>query len=582
MGLALLTLAFIGVSLLEGFGIGIIGPYVALATNPQSIESYIVLQSAYELFGFNSQSSFIAFIGFIVLAFSALRAFLSWWVQVLIFQYGYRQQALLISKLMNGYLSAPYIFHLNKNSAQIIQNVVIETKNFTANVLIPLLISLSSLFVLFSLSLLLCVTNPLSVLVILGIALPLFLFFNAFKGKIGEWGKTASLSEKALISLINDSLGGIKETKIIGCEPYFEERIEAAAQTRAKNMGMFYSYRQAPRYFVEALMIVFLVGFVSLNLILNDDISSLTSTLSIFALASIRIIPAANQVVGGLSNLKNSAFIVDKLYLDLQKVSKSQLLKEGEKKYSSAILNSDNRVFKGFQEVNLDSINFSYPGSSQKALKNISLSINRGDSIALIGKSGSGKTTLVDIILGLLTPSEGDITVDNLSIYQNMRNWQNLIGYIPQSIYLADDTIEKNVAFGVPEHQIDQTRLWSSVEAAQLMEFIETLPRGVKTHVGERGSLLSGGQRQRVGIARALYHGQEILVLDEATAALDNETEKLVTEAINALSGKRTLIIIAHRLTTIEKCDRIYLMKKGEIVASGKYEDIVLKEKVYE
>ncbi|MEM7591327.1 MAG: ATP-binding cassette domain-containing protein, partial [Cyanobacteria bacterium P01_A01_bin.83] len=197
-------------------------------------------------------------------------------------------------------------------------------------------------------------------------------------------------------------------------------------------------------------------------------------------------------------------------------------------------------------------------------------------SIALIGKSGAGKTTLVDVILGLLQPNSGDIRVDGQSIYNNLRSWQNLIGYIPQSIFLIDDTIERNVAFGVPDHMIDRTRVEKAIRTAQLEELVEQMPQGIKTMVGERGLRLSGGQRQRIGIARALYHEREILVLDEATSALDNETEKLVSEAISSLAGTKTLIIIAHRLTTVENCDRIYMMEKGRIVKSGSYQEVVL------
>ena len=209
--------------------------------------------------------------------------------------------------------------------------------------------------------------------------------------------------------------------------------------------------------------------------------------------------------------------------------------------------------------------------------KKYQFTIKKGESIALIGKSGAGKTTLVDVILGLLQPQQGDIKVDSHSIYCNLRNWQNLVGYIPQSIFLIDDTLEKNIAFGVPQDAIDRPQLYQAIKAAQLEEVVENLPDGLQTIVGERGLLLSGGQRQRVGIARALYHEREILVLDEATAALDNETESLITKAITSLSGTKTMIIIAHRLTTVKHCDRIYLMEKGRIIKSGSYEKVVLE-----
>lgn len=594
--LAVLSIAFITVSLMESFGIGIIGPYVAIATDPSLIAQYSLLSKAYSMFNFSSASSFVALLGFAILLFSIFRAFLSWSIQVLIFRFGYEQQAALISKLMDGYLNAPYTFYLKRNSSQIIQNVVIETKNFTANVLIPLLISLSSIFVLLFLSLLLFLTSPMSVMVLLAVCFPLIIFFNSFKGRISRWGKSASLSEKTLIGLVGDSVGGIKEIKVIGCQEHFQGGVEGAAQTRSRNMGSFYAYRQAPRYFVEALMVTFLVGFVAINLLFEKDIAELTSVLSIFALSSIRIIPAANQFLGGITNLKNASFIIDKLYLDLmdienycfsnQDTETLKSLNENATEIVRGINSKDSSLpeasFKDFRILKIDKLAYSYPNSSINAIDDLSFNIRRGESVALIGKSGSGKTTLVDVILGLLTPSSGDITIDNVSIYKNIRVWQNLIGYISQNIYLVDDSIEKNIAFGIAEDAIDQDKLKQSIELAQLNELVSGLPDRIKTRIGERGSLLSGGQRQRIGIARALYHGQEVLILDEATAALDNETEKLVTEAINSLKGKRTMIIIAHRLSTIEKCDRIYLMDAGKIVNSGSYQDLVLDvENVY-
>jgi ABC-type multidrug transport system fused ATPase/permease subunit len=227
------------------------------------------------------------------------------------------------------------------------------------------------------------------------------------------------------------------------------------------------------------------------------------------------------------------------------------------------------------EEFTIDNVAYRYPNAPEESLKQVSLQIKRGQSIGLIGRSGAGKTTMVDVILGLLMPQSGDIRVDGVSIYEDIRAWQNLVGYVPQSIFLMDDTLEKNIAFGVPTDAIDRQRLYAAVESAQLSELVESLPDGLRTVMGERGIRLSGGQRQRVGIARALYHQREVLVLDEATAALDNETEKLVSESIKALGGAKTIIIIAHRLSTIEHCDCIYLMEKGCVVKSGTYPEVV-------
>ncbi|MFM7191860.1 MAG: ABC transporter ATP-binding protein, partial [Microcystaceae cyanobacterium] len=228
------------------------------------------------------------------------------------------------------------------------------------------------------------------------------------------------------------------------------------------------------------------------------------------------------------------------------------------------------------RELTIENLSFAYPQVEELALKEIRFKINRGESIGFIGKSGSGKTTLVDVILGLLKPQSGNILVDGISIYEDLRGWQNLIGYIPQSIFLTDETIEENIGFGIPQGQIDQAHLAQVIKTAQLEDLIAQSPQGLKTPVGERGVRLSGGQRQRIGIARALYHEREILVLDEATSALDNETEQLVSDAIKALSGQKTLLIIAHRLTTLEHCDRLYVLEKGRIVRAGSYSEIVL------
>lgn len=273
--------------------------------------------------------------------------------------------------------------------------------------------------------------------------------------------------------------------------------------------------------------------------------------------------------MSSINGIRYSSHALDQLYFDF---------KELEDKKEEQLRFSQSKLLHAFRElayltgnVSLEDVVYRYPNAEKNSLDSISLTIRKGESIGLIGKSGAGKTTLVDVILGLLVPQSGDITVDGVSIYTNIRSWQNMLGYVPQSIFLIDDTLRRNIAFGVPDHLIDENRLLRAIEAAQLSELVEQLSHGLETQLGERGVLLSGGQRQRVGIARALYHEREILVFDEATAALDNETEALVTEAIKSLSGIKTMIIIAHWLSTIEHCDRIYMLEKGQVIKAGSY-----------
>jgi ABC-type multidrug transport system fused ATPase/permease subunit len=339
------------------------------------------------------------------------------------------------------------------------------------------------------------------------------------------------------------------------------------------------SFEMIPRIVIETSLVILIVLFISFSQIYSARSSeAVIATLSIFAVASVRLIPVASQVMSALGSIQNSRHVVDIFYSDLMELSNNKITNNA----SSRISNSPSKNLKSIssslffnEKIEIKNVAYRYPGIQEPAINNLSIEIEKGSSIAFIGKSGAGKTTLVDVILGLLLPQKGDIRVDNQSIYKHLREWQNLIGYIPQSIFLLDDTIAKNIAFGVPEDKIDFEKMEQAIRASELSEFIHSLPEGIYTSVGERGVRLSGGQRQRIGIARALYREREILVLDEATSSLDNETEEKVSESIQTLFGKKTVIIIAHRLSTVEKCDKIYLLDKGEIVESGSFNEVI-------
>lgn len=581
--LILLLLSFLLVSLLEVFGIGLVGPFIALASNPNIITQNSLLNLVYHHSGVSRESNFIALVGLFIVVIFCIKSFISWRLQTYVFIFSYKQQGLLMTKLMHAYLTAPYTFHLRKNSAHFIQSVISDTQSFSNSVLSTLLTTASNSVITCLLIGLLCATNLAIIVVFIGILLPLFFLFNRFKDKIVQWGREAGQANEAMVRIINHGLGGIKETQLIGCGSYFEKQLSEQAWRFADASGAFYAFKLSPRLIIETLLVTSIVGFVSVFLIFNQNTEDLISVLGIFALASIRLIPATSNLMTGISVLRNSSYVLNKLYIDLKELEELKLDNKPQKSSWDLVLspkeNTKNAEQANFKDkIVLDNITYHYPNASETALKEISLTLNKGQSIAIIGKSGAGKTTLVDVILGLLIPDDGDLRVDDQSIYNDLRSWQDKIGYIPQSIFLIDDTIERNIAFGVPDHLIDPQRLNKAIKAAQLEEFIERLPKGIQTVVGDRGVLLSGGQRQRIGIARALYHEREILVLDEATAALDNETESLVTEAMKALSGTKTMIIIAHRLTTVEHCDRIYMMAGGRIVKSGSYQEVVLGE----
>ena len=582
-GILLLLLIFTLTSLLEAVGVGLIGPFLNIASKPDSIQQIPLLNWFYSQLPLEDSRQFIPILGMAIAIIFCLKSslyFLSW---VSIYRYSAQLKQSLINKLLSAYLTVPYTFHLKRNTASLVKNILIETSTFTGSCILPLLKTAVNFIILFFLLLVLAKTDLLLLAEILGILLPIFILFNLLGNKFKRWGRMQSESKKEMIRILNHGLGGLKETRVIGCESYFQDQMAREAQQFAAAESLFSSSQILPRILIETALIVFVMLFISLSLIFSQqNMQEITGIMGVFGVAAMRLIPAITMLLTSLNQLRNSDYPLNMLYLDLKEINSqgTNRLTQNRLDFPSSSASgqpSQNLSVAFKRQLELDHITYSYDNSSQSAIENVSLQIEKGQSIALIGKSGSGKTTLADIILGLLEPQTGDIKVDGISIYDNLRSWQNIIGYIPQSIFLIDDTVESNIAFGVPEQLIDPERMERALKAAQLEELIAQLPQGIKTEVGERGVRLSGGQRQRIGIARALYHEREILVLDEATAALDNETERLVSESIRSLAGTKTLIIIAHRLSTVEHCDRIYLLDRGRVIKSGSFQEVVVE-----
>ncbi|MBD2445794.1 ABC transporter ATP-binding protein [Nostoc sp. FACHB-152] len=577
---------FLFISALEVFGTGMVGPFIVTATNPDSVLNNYWLNLVYEHLGFSDKYKFLVFIGFVVTLIFYIKTFCAFSAQKEVFNFGYRLKGKLSYNLLKAYLEAPYSFHLRANSSTLIQNITTTTDNFCIGVVMAILTSVSNTIVILALLLLLVKTSTIALIFIGVLFLIIAGLLRLIKDRLARWGIQGWDASAEMIRILNHGLGGFKETRVIGCEGYFINQMDAQVRKYATNKVLADSYGNLPRFVIEAFMISFLIGFTLLFIEFNrGEEKNLTVVLGIFSLASIRLLPAVSNLLGNVSTVRANAFAIDKLFFDFKEIedfkkieSREFYSSEHDSEKSSSLLKSrvDAEIISFKKEIYVDNVTFQYPQMSRKALDKISFSIQKGQSIGLIGKSGAGKTTLVDILLGLFIPQTGDIKVDGISIYSNIRAWQNMIGYVPQSIFLTDDTLEKNIAFGVPEDLIDQDRLKHSIEVAQLSEVVSQLSDGVKTVLGERGVLLSGGQRQRVGIARAIYHEREILVFDEATAALDNETEQLITEATKALARSKTIIIIAHRLSTIEHCDQIYQLEQGQILKSGSYREVIL------
>ena len=577
--LVMIAFVFLFVSVLEVFGTGMIGPFIAVATNPALIETNHWLNLIYTKLNFNSEQSFLIALGTLVLVAFYIKAILSFESQKAVFRFGYTLKADLSYRLLKAYLAAPYGFHLQINSATLIQNIIGTTDNVCIGVVMPLLTAISNAVISLALLLLLIKASAMA-LILIALLLPvIFVLVKSLRSYLSLWSREGWEASAEMIRILNHGLGGLKETRVIGCESHFINQMEVQTKRFANNLTLSQGYGNLPRFVIEAFMITFLVIFTLLFINLNQGQGqNLTAILGIFALASIRLLPAVSNLVNNVNTARANTFAVNKLYFDLDEIDREGTVYNVESNsHFTKTTSCSNTLPLAFNEkIVLKDVTFQYPDSPRNSLDKISLNIQKGKSIGLIGKSGAGKTTLVDVLLGLFTPQSGDIQVDGVSVYNNLRAWQNMLGYVPQSIFLIDDTLENNIAFGVLEHLIDQERLANAIEMAQLSEVVEQLPDGIKTIVGERGILLSGGQRQRVGIARVLYHEREILVFDEATAALDTETERLITEATKALSGIKTIIIIAHRLSTIEHCDCIYQLERGRIVKSGSFQEVIL------
>jgi ABC-type multidrug transport system fused ATPase/permease subunit len=364
-----------------------------------------------------------------------------------------------------------------------------------------------------------------------------------------------------IIQHLQQGLGGVKDVKILGREDYFiseysEQLTGSAAVVRRYNVS-----QMMPRTGLEILTITGLAVLVSTMVVSGEDLSNVLPVLGLFGAAAFRLVPAVSRMVTMVQTIAINRPIVNELFHDL----------------SLRASNSPKRQnHDGFdQEVEVNDLSFKYETAPTNALSNVSLRVKRGEAVGLVGPSGSGKSTLVDVLLGLMAPASGAVLVDGVNVQDRIRWWQDQIGYVPQSIFLTDDTLRRNVAFGLPKGAIDDAAVDAAIRAAQLEEFVKTLPLGLETVVGERGVRLSGGQRQRIGIARALYHNPDVLVLDEATSSLDTETEHGVMQAVQALQGEKTVIIVAHRLSTVEYCDRLYRLESSRIVDEGTFEEVM-------
>lgn len=560
--LVLFGLMLIGM-VLEMLGVGLVVPVIALilqgdplALHPSLSEHLTILvgMSRHEII----VTAMLGLVG-VYLAKNTFLAFLIGKQTA----FAYRVQEDLSQRLFAIYLHQPYTFHLQRNSAELVRNITGEVGILTG-VLTNGLLMLTEILVAFSVVCLLLLVEPVGAILTFAVfSVSAWLFSRLTRERITRWGVERQLHDGLRLQHLQQGLGGAKDVKLLGRESEFlaQFQVHNAKSNRAWRLQA--TLQNYPRLMFEMLAVCGLAVLVLSMVAQNRDLASIVPTLGLFAAAAFRLMPSINRILTAIQNLRYTLPVVDSLQRESQLHTPSQ---------NNAVA-TGLMPFRG--ELRVSNLSYVYPDSARAALEGVSMVIRKGESIGLIGASGSGKSTLVDIILGLLEPSGGMVTVDGLGLQLCLRHWQDQIGYVPQSIYLTDDSLRRNVAFGIRDNEIDEEAVKGAIKLAQLDAYIDTLPEGLDTMVGERGVRLSGGQRQRIGIARALYHNPAVLVLDEATSALDMETEREVMRAVEALHGGKTIIIVAHRLSTVEKCDRLIRLDAGRVVAEGSPADLL-------
>jgi ABC-type multidrug transport system fused ATPase/permease subunit len=565
LGLVLILVLSLGAAGLESIGIGLVLPFLKLVADPAAASSNRWIAPIYHASGVATPLDFVLLsAGVLALVFAIKNAYLAFvsYLQVRVAQIIFRVAA---RRLLQVYISRPYAFHLTHNSSEIVRIITSDAYAISNALLRPGLIILTETLVAVAITGLLAWIEPLMTLLAL-------LLLGGGTGAIYAWvrprlrqhGEATQEGTGGMIHWINQSIGALKEIKLSGRSRYFLDSFDYKAGRFVDATSTAQVFQMLPRLALETLAVAGLSGAFAALVWSGRPLSEIVPILATFAAASFRLMPSSSRILVAAGQFHLGGPFLDAV---------AQVLRTAEEDDAEVSTEVPERRFE--QALELRNVGFAYADAGVPALHDVSIRIARGESVGIVGPSGAGKSTLLNLILGLLTPTQGDIVVDGRSIVADPRGWQRRLGFVPQDIYLLDDTIKANVAFGLTADEIDEDRLASASAAARLDELARLLPQGLDTLVGERGARLSGGQRQRVAIARALYHDPDVVVMDEATASLDNESERQIAEAIERLKGKRTFIIVAHRLTTVRSCDRLILISDGRVAGTGTYQELL-------
>ena len=570
---------FVVLSAMDVLGVGLIGPFVAAVIQPSRLARVPHLSGWLAVAGAPLHLAPLPTLGVLLLIVFAVKGVVAYSLHHRVLAFAFNVRAHLIKRLMRSYLRMPFQFYLDRNSSTLVQAVVNNTKVMTDDLLIPIMRSISDAVVLLLIGAFLFVVSPAVMAAFCGVVLVTFAGYERLvRPRTRAAGEQAAVVNERIIRGVNQIVSGVKDIRILGLQRYFLRLIEDAADANTVAQVRFYSFLVLPRYLMETVVVVFILSLTLVTLAHGEPPADLVAMLAMFAAAGLRALPAMSQVSASFASMHYSSFALTSLYDDLRLIE-TRRAAGGDRGRDGAGGPADEPAAGGgtlpFHEIELRHVSFTYPNAAVPAIEDVNLRIRQGSSVGLIGESGAGKTTLVDLLLGLHRVDRGAVLMDGMDLNRvGWERWTSQIAYIPQFVFITDDTLRRNIALGVEDEQIDPQRIDEAVRLAQLASFVARLPLGLDTLLGERGGRISGGERQRIALARAFYHNRDVLVFDEATSALDSETEQEVVRAIDSLRGLKTVIVIAHRLSTVRSCEVVHRLQRGRLVQSGRLEEV--------
>jgi ATP-binding cassette, subfamily B, bacterial PglK len=554
-----------------------IGPFMALVGDMSQLQGDTVVAEVYRLSGLQDPRTFLFWIGVGVLVALALAATISMFTIWRLSMYGARVGAELSSRLYKHYMHQPWLFHASGSSSQLTNQIAQECTRITNGIINPFIQMNARIVMAALMAVAIFVFNPAVAITGLVIFASAYMaMYRIVRQRLIRNGGTITEAQRLRFKLMGEGFGGIKDALLLGRQQVFTDRFEKASARFADAQGKTQVMSQVPRFIMELVAFGSVIFLILYLLAAHDgNLGTILPLLSVYALAGFKLLPAFQQIYTSISQIRGNLVAFEGLRDDLRASARTS--------FQSALKENGGEHLTPRKSIELKNIQFTYPGKAEPALRDLTMTIGVNQAIGLVGASGSGKSTVIDILLGLIHPETGELMIDGSPVKkQQLRAWQNSLGFVPQSIFLADSSIRENIAFGLPPELVDEEKVQRAATMAHLDELLAELPDGLRTRVGERGVQLSGGQRQRIGIARALYHDADVLILDEATSALDGVTEKLIMDAIHDFSGKKTIIMIAHRLTTVKQCDAIFMMAQGEVVDSGTFDELAARNLVFQ